>query len=200
PKRPPPPAAVARVVRADIAHAADDLLRRPSAQRTNIGAALAFDGFSAGERHLGADLYFTYWLAPLVGLELSVGARRGLAVSSRNGSMQATALGGAFGVLLRPLRWQHAAIAAGASLRVVGVVFRGAAVDASAALASSDTGLAVSARARAGGLFTVGRLQLRVFGGLGAPIAGVAGTDDGERVSAVSGLEIFGQLGVGFAL
>jgi hypothetical protein len=190
PATPPPPEVVAGV--------ASELPRRdePSSE---LVLRFAIEHYLGGQTHLGADFGTLVPLAPRFSLDLGAGFRQGLPVSAPDGRVLSSAIG--IGAGLRFALLHSAAADAGLSLgaRVAVTQFRGSAgADADQ---NDFSGLTVYARF---GAFTslrlTGPLHLDAALGAGAPLRALEATDNGHDVTGVSGLELFGELGLGLAL
>ncbi|MEM9193531.1 MAG: hypothetical protein AAGF12_30430 [Myxococcota bacterium] len=173
-------------------------IQRAAEPNTTVGLQFGFQSYTEGEVHFGGDLYFTRWLLPAFGFELSFGLRRGLATESRDGSVVATVVGGAGELLVRPLRLDPISLAVGAGVRMLSVTFQGR--PNPGARGVDEAGLGFVGFLRTFFALAAGPIELRLGGGLGVPFRSVRAFDDGERVSAVGGLEVLAHFSFGVRL
>lgn len=190
PVKPPPPEVVAGVAR-----------ELPQRDERNALLVLRFaaEHYGGGQTQLGADLGALLPLATRLTLDLDAGFRQGLRVSAPDGRVLSSAIGGSaalrYAVLHAPAG--DAGVALGAHLAVTR--FRGAA--GAPAHDAELSGLTAFARLGAfGSLRLGGAFYLDATAGAGAPLRALEATDDGEVVTGVSGVEVFGALGLGVAL
>ena len=190
PEKAPPPEVVKGVER-----------ELPQRDEPNAVLVLRFaaEHYGGGQTHLGADLGALLPLATRLTLDLSAGFRQGLRVSAPDGRVLSSDIGG--GVMLRFAVLHAVAGDAGVACgaRLAATRFRG-----SAGAPTHDaelSSLTAFARLGAFGSLRLGSvLFLDATAGAGAPLRALEATDDGQVVTGVSGLELYGTLGVGVAL
>ncbi len=188
--QPPPPEVVAGVER-----------ELPQRDEPNWVLVLRFaaEHYGGGQTQLGADLGALLPLATRLTLDLDAGFRQGVRVSAPDGRVLSSALGGGAALrfaLLHALAGD-AGIAAG--VRLAATRFRGAA--GAPAHDAELSGLTAFARLGAfGSLRLGGAVYLDATAGAGAPLRALEASDNGEVVTGVSGVELFGALGLGVAL
>jgi hypothetical protein len=190
PVKPPPPEVVAGVERA---------LPRRNPLGARLVLRFATERYGGGQTQLGAELGALLPLAARLALDLHAGFRQGLRVSAPDGRVLSSAVGG--GAALRYAVLHATAGDAGVALgaRLAVTRFRGAA--GAPAHDAELSGLTAFARLGAfGSLRLGGAVYLDATAGAGAPLRALEATDDGRVVTGVSGLELFGALGLGAAL
>lgn len=191
-------AAIQRPAPASVRAVVDAEVERANPSSSTLGARVALEAYTEGELHLGGDLTFALWPLPAIGVELAVGARRGLTTDAEHGRVTATALVGALGVYLRPFDLEPIEIALGLGARVGYVVFAGEATAGNTA--TTQAGVLVVGTIDAQALIPIGPLELRVGGGAGVPLRGVTARDDGRRITGAAGMELHTTLSLGLRL
>jgi hypothetical protein len=190
-KRPPPE--VARGLR-------DDLPRQePETLRVALLARGAFEHFSGGQAYWGGDAGVAWSLASHFELRLALGVREGLQVSTNDGDITSSALGGDAAAEL--LFWRSDALRAGVLLgaRMARLRLQGSPnpnVDA----AVLERMIVVGRAGLALDVHLTGPLWLGLGAGAGLPARGLEATDSGAVVTAATGLEVSSQLGLGVTL
>jgi hypothetical protein len=190
PSKPPPP---------EVAAGVEHELPPANGRAAELVLRFAAERYFGGQTQLGADLGTLLPLAGRLALDLGAGLRQGLAVSAPDGRVLASALG--VGAALRFSVVHTAAADLGPSLgaRLTVTRLRGAAH--TSAREAELSGL--TAYARLGmwsSLRLGGALHLDAALGAGAPLRALEATDAGRDVTGVSGLELFGGLGVAVEL
>jgi len=190
PSKPPPPEVTAGV---------EHELPQASGGASELVLRFAAERYFGGQTQLGGELGTLLPLGERATLDLSAGLRQGLSVSAPDGRVLASAIGIGAG-----LRWalvHTAAAEVGPSLgaRVTVTRFRGAA--SPSASDAQVSGLTAYARLGAwSSLRLGGALHLDAALGAGVPLRALEATDAGRDVTGVSGLELFGELGLGVEL
>lgn len=190
PAKPPPPEVVAGVER-----------ELPQRDERNSVLVLRFaaEHYGGGQTQLGADLGALLPLAARLTLALDAGFRQGLRVSAPDGRVLSSAIGGDAALRFAVLHAAAGDAGVTAGARLAATRFRGAA--GAPAHDAELSGLTAFARLGAfGSLRLGGALYLDATVGAGAPLRALEATDDGEVVTGVAGVELFGALGLGVAL
>jgi len=170
-----------------------------SDRRSELALRFAAEHYGGGQTHLGADLAALLPLVPRLVLDLGAGFRQGLRVSAPDGRVLSSAIGA--GAALRFALLHATAADAGVlgGARIAVTRFRGAA--GSGANDAEVAGPTLFARLGAfASVRLTGPLHLDAVAGAGAPLRALEATDDGHVVTGVSGLELFGALGLGVEL
>ncbi len=190
PPRAPPPEVRRAVQRALPAPAA-------AARRVRFGLLAAGERFAGGQTQAGADAAFSGYLAPRLRTLLAAGARQSLTVDAEHGEVLGSSLGVGLGAALVVWQRPHSAeLTLGVASRFAFARFRGRARDG--ASEGDFSGLAIYARLGVGAaLRLVGPLWLDAGVSGGVPLRSLSAEDAGRRVTAMSGLEAAGRLGVG---
>lgn len=190
PNKPPPPEVTAGVERE---------LPQTSGRSSELVLRFATERYLGGQTQLGGDLGTLLPLGERVTLDLGAGLRQGLAVSAPDGHVRASALGIGAGLRLAVLHAATADVGPWLGVRVTVTRLRGSAgptaSDAEVSGLTAYARLGVWSSLRLGGAF-----HLDTALGAGAPLRALEATDDGRDVTGVSGVELFGQLGVGVEL
>ncbi|HTQ04991.1 MAG TPA: hypothetical protein VMI54_14100 [Polyangiaceae bacterium] len=190
PKKKPPPEVTAGV---------ESELPRSGGRASELVLRFAAEHYLGGESDLGGDLGALLPLGERMTLDLGAGLRQGFPVSAPDGRVLASAIG--IGAALRFALVHGSAADFGpcAGARVTVTRLRGTA--GAGASASEFAGLTAYARL---GLFTSLRLggafHLDASLGAGAPLRALEATDGGHDVTGVSGVELFGDLGIAVEL
>lgn len=164
-----------------------------------LGVRVAFEHFTGGQSHFGADLFARLPLGSLLAVQVGLGPRRGLSVSTAHGAVASTALGADAGLSLSLLRRSAVEAAAFASARLMRLTFEPQATGG--ATARAEHGLAATARAGlAVALGAPGRLRCYTTLGAGLPLRAFSASDSGEVVTGASQLELFGSTGLAWEL
>lgn len=188
----PPPREVIAGVERELPHA-------PAGAVPEIALRFATEHYGGGQTHLGADLGALVPLGGRFTLDLDAGFRQGLRVSAPHGRILSSALGFGAGVRFAVVHTPAADAGVSVGARLAATRFRGAA--ATGATDAELAGLTAFARL---GLFTsvklAGPLHLDATAGAGAPLRALEATDDGRTITGVSGVELFGALGLAVEL
>jgi hypothetical protein len=132
-------------------------------------------------------------------LDLGAGFRQGLRVSAPDGRVLSSAIGAGAALRFAALHATAADAGVVAGAHVAVTRLRGAA--GSSANDAEVSGLTVFARLGAfASLRLGGAFHLDATAGVGAPLRALEATDDGHVVTGVSGLEVFGALGIAVEL
>ncbi len=154
-----------------------------------LGPGFVYEAFDGGQTLLGFDARFGVRLAGPLALTLRAGFRQGLPKPADHGSLHATALLGGLGLRLRLVSGRRVELALLARLDAMRL--SATAYPSPGATAHADDGTAV--------LFGAGpALRVALSRSVGLMLEGTAGsalrpvhiTDDGRRVSGVSGLAL----------
>lgn len=186
PVRPPPPEVTAVV---------ESTLPARRARGSRLALRAAAEHFGGGQTHFGVDAAFKAALAPRLRLELSAGLREALVASAPNGRVVASALAASamLGVVLFETPSFEIALDGGG--RAAWARFRGEATGD--AVESELTGLAAYARAGLGAAARVaGPLWIELGASAGLPVRSLGARDGDRVVTAISGAEIAGRLGL----
>jgi hypothetical protein len=173
----------------------------PPTARTygGVGLRVAFEHFTGGQSHLGADLFVHLPLHRRLAFQASLGARRGLSVTAPHGTIASSAVGADAGFAVSLLRRSAFETAAFVAARALLLTFTPRATTDAEAV--SERGVAATAR---GGLsFALGapgRLRSYTALGAGAPLRSFSASDSGEVVTGTSGIELFGATGLAWEL
>jgi hypothetical protein len=184
----PPPA---RPVPAEVEHVVRDSLRAEPSRRDptlSLGTALVGESYAGGQQQLGVDARAGIWLMPRVELHVSVGLRDGLAARAEHGEVSSSALVGGLGIGVTATE-PSAELGVDLIARVQASRFKFHGSAEALARARSESGTGLAALAGAGGWLLLGeqvRLGLELL--VGSTLVAVRATDDGERVTAASGL------------
>lgn len=164
-----------------------------------FGARLAFEHFTGGQTHYGADLFAQLPVGRVAAVQIALGARRALSEESQHGVIEAngfaaeTAL--SFSLVQRP-GVDLAGFAGGRLLRLE--------LEPDAVLgASSEAKAGFAVSGRAGLLFAVGAAGVvRSYSMLGAGLVlqEFSAADSGDVTTGVSGVELFGSTGLALEL
>ncbi len=190
PSKPPPPEVEAGVERE---------LPQANGRTSELLLRFAAERYLGGQTQLGGDLGTLLPLGERLTLELDAGLRQGLAVSAPDGRVLASALGIGAGLRLSLVHTAAAEVGPSLGARLTVTRLRGAASPS----ASDGEVSGLTAYGRLGvwsSLRLGGALHLDVALGAGAPLRALEATDAGRDVTGASGMELFGELGVGVEL
>ena len=189
PAKPPP-----REVVAGVEHELP-----PTRAASEIALRFATEHYGGGQTHWGADLGALVPLVARFTLDLDAGFRQGLRVSAPHGRILSSAIGAGAGLRFAVVRGSAADAGLSLGARLAATRFRGAAQ--TGATDAEVSGLTAFARL---GMFTsvklTGSLHLDATAGAGAPLRALEATDDGHTITGVSGVELFGALGLAVEL
>jgi hypothetical protein len=193
--RAPTPKPPPREVVAGVEHE----LPRAREASSELVLRFAAEHYGGGQTHLGGDAGVLLPLAPRFTLDFDAGFRQGLGVSAPDGRVLSSAVGASAAIRFALLHGLAGDAGASLGARLAVTRFRGAAV--TTAHDSEVSGLTAFARFGAfGSLRLGGAFHLDATAGAGAPLRALEATDDGRVVTGVSGLELYGTLGIGVEL
>jgi hypothetical protein len=188
-----PPEAVLRAARETLPVAPSN------AERLELGARMSVAHFGGGQTQLGPDGYVRATITPRLATEIAMGGRSALAVKAPHGTIRSHALVGSLGVVGTLYR--------SAPLRLeVDGGFRGSSVSFEADPVPTVQGSSVSAMTISGyvaagaAVRIVSGLRFNAAIGVGGPLRSASATDDGQVVSGVTGVEVFGNAGLSLSL
>ena len=164
-----------------------------------IGVGAAFEHYGSGHTQLGPELAAGVFPFPRLGAVARLGIRSAASSDSAAGSVDPSAIAGAFGIMAAVLpREGRVGLDGGAELFVTRVHYEATALPG--AHAQSDSGTALHASVVARGWAVVARPLRATLGlSLGAPIHTVRAVADATTIAAVSGVLLGGTLGLGGA-
>jgi hypothetical protein len=164
-----------------------------------FGARLAFEHFTGGQTHFGGDLFAEVPLGRVASVLVALGARRALTSEAEHGVIEASGFAAEAGLALAFFQRPGAEIGGFASVRALRLTFE----PEPGAGARFESRSGVACTARAGFAFALGKPGLiRSYTSLGAglPARAFSASDDGQVVTGVSGLELFGATGLALEL
>ncbi len=172
----------------------------PEPPRFNaFGARLAFEHFTGGQTHYGADLFAQLPVGRVAAVLIALGARRALSEESAHGVIEASGLAAETALSLSFVQRTGVDLAGFGGGRVLRLEF-----EPNAALgASSETKTGFAVSGRAGLLFAVGASGVvRSYSMLGAGLVlqEFSAADSGKVTTGASGVELFGSTGLALEL
>jgi hypothetical protein len=184
-------------VRAIVADAERPRPRSP--RYVALGARLAFEHFTGGQTHYGADLFAALPVGRVAAGLIALGARRALSVRAPHGDIGAQALSVELGVSVMVLRRGGLELGAFVSERLLRLSFEPEAE--AGAVADASHGFAVTSRCGLALAFGSPGL-LRSYSALGAglPLKSFSAADGGKIVTGASELELFASSGLALEL
>jgi hypothetical protein len=172
----------------------------PAEPRFNaFGARLAFEHFTGGQTHYGADVLAHVPIGPAAAALVALGVRRALSEASEHGVIEASGTAAEAALSLAFVQRPGIDFAGFGGVRVLRLTFEPDAL--AKASAESKTGFAVSGRV--GLLFAVGASGVvRSYSMLGAGLVlqEFSAADSGSVATGVSGMELFGSTGLALEL
>ena len=184
-------------------HEADDRSSAPTANNraplVEIGVDAAIEHYGSGHTQIGPELAAAVFPFPRLGAVARLGIRSAASSDTAAGSVDPSAIAGAFGVIAAVLpREGRLGLDGGAELFVTRVHYEATALPG--AHAQSDSGTATHASVVARGWAVVAKpLRATVGISLGAPIHTVRAVAGATTIAAVSGVLLGGTLGLGGA-
>lgn len=178
----------------------DRVEAEPAPARFNaLGARLAFEHFSGGQSHYGADVVGHLPVGRAAAVLVALGVRRALSAESEHGVIEAKGSAAEAALSLAFVQRSGLDLAGFGGVRVLRLSFE---PDARAqASASTQSGFAVSGRV--GLLLAVGAsgvLRSYSMVGAGSVFQEFSAADSGRVATGVAGLELFGSTGLALEL
>lgn len=178
-----------------------DAVEPETSAQTRLSGALGAEWFSGGQHQLGFDVVFDYRGKRGFGIWLALGprwaARSAGQFGSVGGRVVAGELAGTYQLIVRP-RFD---CSLQAGLRGGQIAFDGTPDGTENRQGAEATGPFLSIRAGAVGAFRpLPAFELSLRAGLGTPLLAAGATEDGTVVTSLSGLELYGALGIGVVL
>ncbi len=172
---------------------------QPGPRFTASGLRLAFERFTGGQTHFGAELFLVHPFGRLPALLAAVGARRALATQAPHGSIEAQAISAELGLSLALYREGGVELGPFLGTRALRLAFEPSA-DAGAQ-ANERAGFVVTGRAGVSFAFGAPGV-LRSYTALGAGLAlkSFAASDSGDVVTSAAGLELLATTGLALEL